>query len=111
MVIRNKPWGKEFFLLDNGKFTMKILQINKNSRLSLQFHEKKHEAFYVLSGHLFVQWDKWGKWYYPGQHEDIPPKTIHRFHAFHTEVQLLECYTGPKDDITRLADDYGRLKQ
>ena len=44
----DKPWGHEVIWAKTDKYVGKILVIEPNQRLSLQYHEKKKETIYVL---------------------------------------------------------------
>lgn len=113
MKIIDKPWGYENIFAHTKDYVGKILVINPNSKLSLQYHNKKEETIYVIEGvlHLHV-----------GKTEDdlkvlllpegysyhITPKLIHRFEAKHNKVRLAEVSTTELNDVVRIKDDYGR---
>ena len=110
--IVDKPWGHEEILIQTNNYVMKKLSIRAGHRLSLQYHEKKEETIYVLSG-ILLNWHSEDKNDYSVIHEGgifhCPPNTIHRFGADATmDVILLECSTVELHDVVRLADDYSR---
>jgi quercetin dioxygenase-like cupin family protein len=107
-----KPWGHEIIWAHTGDYVGKLLHINAGQALSYQYHDKKEETIYVVSGtlHLHVSDD------------DSPPSVIelvagevfhispglrHRFEA-RQEVDLMEVSTPFLDDVVRLDDRYGR---
>ena len=45
-----KPWGYELHFVRTNRFAGKVIWIKEGSQLSLQYHEKKDEAFYVQDG-------------------------------------------------------------
>ena len=45
----NKPWGFEEIIIENEKYVMKMLHINKGQRLSRQYHNKKDKCRYITS--------------------------------------------------------------
>ena len=47
-----KPWGHEEVIEINKKYMFKKLFMKKGHRCSLQFHNKKKETVFVLSGKL-----------------------------------------------------------
>lgn len=106
-----KPWGYEIWWAETEKYAAKFLYINKNSRMSLQYHNEKEETVYVMSGVLRV-WetedDNNFNDYPPGSIYHVSPKNIHRFGAGSTSVTLCEVSTPELDDVVRLADDYRR---
>ena len=62
--IVEKPWGRELWLAHTDKYALKIIEVNKGTRSSLQYHERKHEHIYLDAGVLQVEWeDENGKWH------------------------------------------------
>ena len=45
-----KPWGKEVWLELNEKYCYKRIHINAGYKTSYQYHEKKRETNYIISG-------------------------------------------------------------
>jgi mannose-6-phosphate isomerase-like protein (cupin superfamily) len=110
-TIIKKPWGYEKLFALTRQYAGKFLVINKGHRLSLQYHEKKDETLYVLSGTLRLTIGD-------AKYEIVkiltnnavfhmPPKTIHRMYAVRKCV-LVEVSTPHLDDVVRLQDDYKR---
>src|SRR3989344_3378270 len=53
-----KPWGWEIhFVPDDKPYMGKILHINAGHRFSLQYHDKKLETWYLMSGRAKIIWD------------------------------------------------------
>ena len=107
-----KPWGYEEIWAETESYAGKILTILPGQRMSLQYHEKKEETVYVLSGMLRV-WESENEEVYrdigPGGVYHVKPGVIHRFGAPDGEdVVILECSTPELSDVVRLADDYNR---
>ena len=50
----NKPWGYELLLEKNKVYVLKKLFMKKGHRCSLQYHNKKIETVYVLSGKILL---------------------------------------------------------
>ena len=114
MKIIKKPWGKEEVIELNNKYALKKLSMRRGHRCSLQYHNKKKETIYVLSGKLRIYYGNHikklrSKIYYPGTTITIKPKTIHRMEAVRDSVYL-EASTPEMDDVVRLGDDYQRIK-
>ena len=108
----NKPWGYEILIEKNKKYMLKKLFMKKNHRCSLQFHKKKIEAIFVLSGRLKILTGKnlkklKSKIFKPQQTITILPKTIHRMQAL-TDTTYLESSSPEFYDVVRLSDDYHR---
>ena len=106
----DKPWGKEIIWADCEHYAGKVIVINKNNRLSLQYHEKKTETIMVLSGMLFVENGNPDEELVlsSGQSFHVSPGTKHRFCAREVDVTLVEVSTPELDDVVRIEDDYER---
>ena len=107
-----KPWGYEVIWANTERYSAKFLHINRNQRLSLQYHEKKEETIYVMKGVLKVwegiEVDSEPTLYNPGSVYHVSPRKVHRFGAGSQEVMLCEVSTSELDDVIRLHDDYKR---
>tara|TARA_B100000035_G_C20845927_1_gene485201 strand:+ start:244 stop:612 length:369 start_codon:yes stop_codon:yes gene_type:complete len=113
MIIK-KPWGLEELISNNRNYTLKKLVMNKGHRCSLQYHKKKHETVYVLSGILKVligskKNSLKTKILKKNQTLIIKPYIIHRMEAISKSIYL-EASTSHLKDVVRLSDDYGRKK-
>lgn len=103
-----KPWGHELWFAANKQYAGKIIVIEKGHRLSLQYHEVKHETIYVLEGVLKLTLGRRTRLLKPGASAEIKPRTIHRFAAPSGRVTLAEVSSPQLADVVRLADDYNR---
>jgi mannose-6-phosphate isomerase-like protein (cupin superfamily) len=107
-----KPWGYEVIWAETELYVGKLLHVRAGEALSLQYHEKKDETIYVLSGEVrllagpspealeefrMVQGDRFR----------TLPGTVHRMIAV-LDTDLLEASTPHLDDVVRLDDRYGR---
>lgn len=107
----DKPWGWEYIIEHNEHYTMKLLHINPNQRMSLQYHKEKTETVYVLKGPLVnytSEDDDLKAVYMVGTILHVEPGQIHRFGSWGDEVEIIECSRSMLDDVVRLADDYKR---
>jgi mannose-6-phosphate isomerase len=119
--IVEKPWGREIWFADQPAYAGKLLEVRKGCRLSLQYHERKIETLYLLSGRVRLTYratapgetptvavapsDQF-EWL-PGRALHVPPRTVHRFEALEDSV-LIESSTPDLTDIVRLQDDFSR---
>lgn len=108
----NKPWGSEELIESNEKYTLKKITMLSSHCCSLQYHNKKHETFFVISGKLKFTYGAdpqhlTTKILVPGESFTIPPKLIHRMEGVEDAVYL-EASTSELDDVVRLEDLYGR---
>lgn len=110
--VKPKPWGREIWFAYTDKYAGKILEINKGHRYSLQYHEKKQETQYLLTGKVkfTVGKDKNDLKEIilnPGDKLDIHPYTVHRAEALE-DSKILEVSTPELSDVVKIEDDYGR---
>jgi len=107
-----KPWGHEIIWAHTERYCGKILHITAGHSLSVQYHERKDETVYLLSGELRY-WvgeradaltDQRLK---PGDAFRITPGTVHYMEAV-TDCDVLEASTPELDDVVRIKDRYGR---
>jgi mannose-6-phosphate isomerase-like protein (cupin superfamily) len=107
----DKPWGYELRFARTERYAGKVLFVKAGSQLSLQYHERKDEAFYVQEGTLeLVLGQGSGQRVLrleAGASHHVEPRTVHRFRAV-TDVLLFEVSTPELEDVVRLEDDYGR---
>lgn len=106
-----KPWGHEIIWAHTDRYVGKVLHIKAGHALSVQYHERKDETVYLLSGEL-IYWVK-----LDGEMRDmklkvgesfrITPGTVHYMEAV-TDCDVLEASTPDLDDVVRLSDRYGR---
>lgn len=109
-----KPWGEELLLAHTDRYAGKVLVLNKGHRLSLQYHERKHEVQYLESGRIKYTL---GSRKRPEDYQEViaepgtvivlPPGAVHRMEALE-DSRIFEVSTPELDDVVRIDDDYGR---
>ncbi len=108
-----KPWGWEIhFVPDNKPYMGKILHVNAGARLSLQYHDKKEESWWLISGKAKLLIDD-----AKGDLEEIELKPgsgyssqagqRHRLVGV-TDCDIIEVSTPEVGTTYRLEDDYKR---
>lgn len=108
-----KPWGHETIWAHTDKYVGKILHVKAGEKLSVQYHERKDETVYLLTGEMryWVQLpgdtELRDQHLVAGQSFRITPHTIHAIEAI-TDIDVLEASTPELDDVVRLTDRYGR---
>lgn len=120
--IVEKPWGREIWYADQAAYAGKVLEVKQGRRLSLQYHERKTETLYLLSGKVLLTFRPLAAGeapaaqlvtsadqsvWLPGAAIHVPVRTIHRFEALEDSV-LLEVSTPDLTDVVRLQDDFSR---
>lgn len=107
-----KPWGYEVIWAKTDRYVGKILHIEPGHLLSLQYHERKDETIYVLSGEIIFRVQIEGQLterrMKEGERYRVTPGTVHQMEAV-VASDLLEASTPELDDVVRLEDRYGRV--
>ena len=108
-----RPWGAYFILDKNPLYKLKRIEVNINSRLSYQYHEKRSETWVVIDGGGIVTIDGKTKEIGKGDVIIIPKKSKHRVeNTSDKKLIFIEVQTGTyfgEDDIVRIEDDYNRV--
>ena len=108
-----KPWGWELIWAHADDYVGKLLFVRAGESLSLQFHRKKDESWYVQSGRARLELGDAGQ---PVLNTEVisagacfryRPGTVHRVTALE-DTTILEVSTPQLDDVVRLEDAYGR---
>ncbi len=105
-----RPWGQFEQFSKNEKVTVKILRVNPNEELSLQFHHNRDEFWRVLEGTGDIVIGKETQTGKKGDEFFIPRETNHQIKAYASSISILEISFGDfdEDDIVRLSDKYHR---
>ena len=107
-----KPWGYELIWARTDRYVGKILHIEAGHVLSLQYHERKDESIYILSGEIVLRLEQGEtlieRRMTQGETFHIAPPLVHQFEAVVTS-DVLEASTPEIDDVVRLKDRYGRV--
>jgi mannose-6-phosphate isomerase-like protein (cupin superfamily) len=107
-----KPWGWELVWAETDRYVGKLLFVRAGRALSLQYHERKDESWYVQEGRAALELGEVGgelveQEIRAGDTFHFPPETVHRVRAF-DDTLIVEVSTPDLDDVVRLQDDYGR---
>jgi mannose-6-phosphate isomerase-like protein (cupin superfamily) len=108
MKIIEKPWGNEILLACNDDYAAKIINVDADKRLSLQYHTIKNEVLYLDDGIAEVTINKKTMELGPGATIELPAGTLLRIEAV-TDCKFLEVSTPILEDVIRIEDDYDRL--
>lgn len=111
-----KPWGKEEWIELTDKYCLKRITIFAGCKTSLQYHVKKQETIFFLSGKAVVAFREAHSLssktdFYevgPGYILRMVPFDVHRIEALDEDVVVMEASTIEVDDVVRLEDSYGR---
>ena len=107
-----KPWGSHKTIFDYGGYKIKILEINSQQSISLQYHNHRDENWLVVKGKGIIQ--KGNRFYDLSENETIQINagTRHKVkNVKDVKLKILELQSGSvlsEKDIVRIQDDYGR---
>ena len=107
-----RPWGHyEKFYQENGVWVKRV-EVNPNSRLSLQKHEHRSEKWIIVHGEGLAIVDNEEIPVSKGSVVNVPLGAIHRIcNTGALPLTMIEVATGDylaEDDIIRIQDDYAR---
>jgi mannose-6-phosphate isomerase-like protein (cupin superfamily) len=108
-----RPWGGFRSYPLRSVSSVKILTINPGAAPSLQLHSRRSEYWVILDRGLEVTVGTKTWRPEPGDEIYIPRLAPHRVRCLARRPgRLMELWLGKssESDITRLADDYGRVK-
>lgn len=110
----HRPWGSYTVLEEGQGYKVKRVSVNPGGRLSLQLHHQRSEHWVVTAGVARVTCGTKVFDLAVGESTAIPKETSHRLeNPGQTPLHIIEVQNGPylgEDDIVRLQDDYGRMK-
>jgi mannose-6-phosphate isomerase-like protein (cupin superfamily) len=109
----DKPWGYEIWFAVTERYAGKIIHIGAGHELSLQYHRRKDESIYVLSGAMELELENEAgavdtHQLRPGDCQHILVGRRHRMRAV-VDTDICEVSTPDLDDVVRLEDRYGRV--
>jgi mannose-6-phosphate isomerase-like protein (cupin superfamily) len=112
-----KPWGWELLWAETADYVGKLLFVRAGQSLSLQYHERKDEAWLVQEGRATLELGERGDGSKapaletieigPGDAFHFAPGTVHRVTAI-DDTLVVEVSTPHLEDVVRLEDRYGR---
>ena len=107
----DRPWGEEIILaIGKGELIMKKLFIRAGSKGGLQYHRKRVEAGYIVSGKLVVRLGIDGeieeRVLKTGDHYIFEKGVIHQEEAIE-DTTIIECSNPWLNDRVRVESDFG----
>lgn len=109
-----RPWGYYTVLEEADRYKIKRINVKPQQKLSLQFHYHRSEHWIVVSGTAKVTIDGVEKIVREGESIFVPKTAQHRVeNPGKVPLEIIEVQVGEylgEDDIVRLEDIYGRLK-
>ena len=112
MKIIHKPWGREEWIELNDVYCYKRIYINAGYKTSYQYHIKKRETNYIISGEAEIWLENnegivEKRIMKAGEFFNVTPPKKHRVIAL-TDIILQEVSTPEVDDVIRIEDDSNR---
>ena len=111
-IVGKRPWGKEILLsLIPKVLSLKLLEIKKGHKGGIQYHHKKNECGYILSGKLKIKFDNGSgvlkeKIVSKGESFHFPPGAVHQELAL-TNCKIIEASSPHFNDRVRVEQKYG----
>lgn len=112
-MITDRPWGTFEVLREENNYKVKVLTVNPNEKLSLQYHRHRSEHWVVVEGTALVQIGDKEFTLNVNESTYVPIKQKHRLSNpdFWKPLKVIEVQSGEylgEDDIVRLEDVYRR---
>lgn len=108
-----RDWGEELLIYTcPGRYTFKRLLLKKGRKGGLQYHRKKDECAFVVSGELLIRYDLMGgdglqeRLVKAGEWIRFPPGLVHQEEAV-TDVIIIEVSSPFFNDRVRVESKYG----
>ena len=107
-----RPWGEELMLFAvPGAYTFKKLVMRKGAKGGLQYHHKKDEGGYLVSGELLIRYDAGDgniseRTVKEGECMHFPVGSVHQEEAL-TDCVIIEVSTPFLNDRVRVEEEYG----
>ena len=105
-----KAWGTETLFAHTETYIGKVLRMRAGASGPLQYHERKDETFYLLSGRALLRFDRGDgvlavHQMLPGESVHVPPGAVHQVEALEDCV-IVEASNPVFDDRVNVEDQY-----
>ena len=111
-MITDRPWGTFEVLREQNNYKVKVLTVNPNEKLSLQYHRHRSEHWVVVQGKALVKIGEKETILSENQSTYIPIGVKHQLsNPGKLLLRVIEVQSGDylgEDDIVRFKDKYGR---
>ncbi len=111
----HRPWGSYTVLEEGKRYKIKRISVLPEAKLSLQLHYHRSEHWIVVTGCAKVTINDKESIVHEGESIFVPKSSVHRVeNPGKVPLEIIEVQVGEylgEDDIIRLEDIYGRLKE
>jgi len=110
----HRDWGvEELLVLVPKTFSLKRLMIKAGCKGGLQYHHKKNECGYLVSGQMIIRFDDGDgnlseRVINAGDSFHFPPGAVHQVEAV-TDCVIIEASTPHFNDRVRVEESYGQI--
>jgi len=110
----HRDWGvEELLVLVPKTFSLKRLMIKAGCKGGLQYHHKKNECGYLVSGQMIIRFDDGDgnlseRVINAGDSFHFPPGAVHQEEAV-TDCVIIEASTPHFNDRVRVEESYGQI--
>lgn len=110
-----RPWGSYTVLEEGKRYKIKRIEVKPLEKLSLQLHYHRSEHWVIVKGTAQVTINGNETIVHEGESVFVPKSSTHRVeNPGKVPLEIIEVQVGEylgEDDIVRLEDVYGRLKE
>jgi mannose-1-phosphate guanylyltransferase/mannose-6-phosphate isomerase len=114
-VITYRPWGSYTVLEEGERYKIKRVVVSPGEKLSLQKHYHRSEHWVVVKGTAKVTIGDREILTHENESAYVPKSTLHRLeNPGKVPLEIIEVQNGEyvgEDDIVRVEDYYGRIKE
>ena len=114
-LITYRPWGSYTVLEEGVRYKIKRVVVNPGEKLSLQKHYHRSEHWVVVKGTAKVTIGDREVLTHENESAYVPKSTLHRLeNPGKVLLEIIEVQNGEyvgEDDIVRVEDYYGRIKE
>lgn len=114
-LITYRPWGSYTVLEEGERYKIKRVVVNPGEKLSLQKHYHRSEHWVIVKGTAKVTIGDREVLTHENESAYVPKSTLHRLeNPGKVLLEIIEVQNGEyvgEDDIMRVEDYYGRIKE
>ena len=111
-AIKEKLWGKEYWIANFPTHCGKLLVLKQKYRCSVHYHKIKEETFFIVSGVVLLEYDDNQRTVMtPGHAITIKPFQRHRFTGLAPISEIIEFSSQHFEDDSYREDPSGKISE